>query len=61
MLSFAYQYLVGGLVFALGLVLVWRGGELGARGRGAKALFGLIAGLGLLALLQGLFQWLAMR
>ena len=59
MLSFGYQYFVGGLVFALGLLLVWRGGELGLRGRGMRAFLGLVAGLGLLALLQGIFQWLA--
>lgn len=59
MLSFGYQYLVGGLVFAFGLLLVWRGGELGLRGRGGRAFFGLVAGLALLALLQGIFQWLA--
>jgi hypothetical protein len=56
-LSFAYQYLVGGLVFALGLWLVLGSGELGLRGRRGARLAILLIGLAALALLQGLLQW----
>jgi hypothetical protein len=56
-LSFAYQYLVGGLVFALGLWLVLGSDELGLRGRRGARLAVLLIGLAALALLQGLLQW----
>jgi hypothetical protein len=58
-LSFFYQYLVGGLVFFLGLWLVFGSGELGTRGRRGGRLALLLIGLGALALLQGLLQWAA--
>ncbi len=61
MLSFAYQEAVGGAVFVLGLILAWRAGEVGLRGRGARRLGVLVGGFLLLAGCQGLLQWLATR
>ncbi len=61
MLPYFYQELVGGLVFLCGLLLVWRGGELGLRGRRARWLGLLLAGFAGLALVQGILQWLATR
>jgi hypothetical protein len=58
-LAYLYQYLVGGVVFAAGLWLVGRGGELGWRGRRGGRLALLLVGFALLALLQGVFQWVA--
>lgn len=55
MLSYLYQYLVGGLVFAVGLAIVWRTGQVSlASGRPRRRLAVLIAGLAFFALLQGL-------
>lgn len=59
MLSYLYQELVGGAIFLIGLWLVWRGGELGRTRRGWRLLAGLVGGLLLLALLQGVIQWAA--
>jgi len=61
MLSFAYQETVGGAVFLLGLILAWRAGEVGPRGRGAWRLGVLVGGFLLLAACQGALQWLATR
>ncbi len=61
MLPFLYQEAVGGAVFALGLALAWRAGEVGVRGRGARRLAVLLGGFLLLAAGQGLLQWLATR
>jgi hypothetical protein len=58
-LSFLYQYLVGGMVFFLGLWLVLGSDELGTRGRRGGRLAVLLVGLAALALLQGLLQWAA--
>lgn len=53
--SYVYQYLVGGLVFAGGLVAVWRIGEIGlASGRPRRRLLTLLAGFLFFALLQGM-------
>ena len=55
MASYLYQYLVGGLVFAVGLAIVWRTGQVSlAPGRPRRRLAVLIAGLAFFALLQGL-------
>ena len=61
MVSFLYQELVGGAVFVLGLILVWRSAELGWAGRRGRRVAGLVAGLLLLALIQGLLQAVALR
>jgi len=61
MLSFLYQEAVGGAVFAAGLILAWRAGELGLRGRGGRRLAVLVGGFLLLAALQGTLQWMATR
>ncbi|HHN74936.1 MAG TPA: hypothetical protein ENK10_06875 [Acidobacteria bacterium] len=61
MLSFWYQEIIGGAVFALGLVLVWRGGELGLERAGRRRLVVLVGGLVALAALQFALQWAAMR
>ena len=62
MLSYLYQYLVGGAVFVFGLVLAWRAGEVGiATARQRRRLIILVAGLSFFALLQGILQWLAHR
>ena len=60
-ISFWYQELVGGAVFLVGLLVAWRGGELGLGGRRGRRVALLLAGFGLLALLQGLLQWAATR
>lgn len=58
MLSFAYQYLYGGLVFGFGLLLAWRSGQVGlATPRLRRRLAILIAGLAFFALIQGVLQW----
>jgi hypothetical protein len=62
MLSFVYQELVGGAVFFVGLWLAWKSGELGGDARrGRRRAAALVAGLLLLALLQGSLQWFATR
>jgi hypothetical protein len=61
MVSFLYQELVGGAVFVLGLILVWRSSELGWVGRRGRRVAALVGGLLLLALIQGLLQALALR
>ena len=59
MLPFTYQLAVGGAVFLAGVWLVFRSGELGWRGWPGLRLAGLVAGLLMLALMQGLLQWAA--
>jgi hypothetical protein len=55
MLSYLYQYAIGGLVFAAGIAIAWRTGQVGlASGRPRRRLAVLIAGLAFFALLQGL-------
>jgi hypothetical protein len=55
MLSYLYQYAVGGLVFAAGIVIAWRTGQIGpAPGAPRRRLVVLLAGLAFFALLQGL-------
>ena len=53
--SYLYQYLVGGLVFVIGIVVAWRAGELGLRPkRLRRRLLVLLAGFFFFALLQGI-------
>jgi len=55
MLSYLYQYAVGGLVFASGIVIAWRTGQIGLTpGAPRQRLAVLLAGLAFFALLQGL-------
>lgn len=58
--SYLYQYLVGGLVFAAGVAVGIRTGQLGlTRGTPRRRLLVLVAGLAGFALLQGLLLWVA--
>ena len=61
--SYLYQYLVGGAVFALGVVVAWRARQVGTTSRIERSrLVVLIAGLAYFALLQGaLVVWSALR
>ena len=55
MVSYLYQYLVGGVVFALGIAIAWRTGQVGtAPGAPRRRLVVLIGGFLLFAALQGL-------
>jgi SSS family solute:Na+ symporter len=53
--AFAYQYLIGGAVFATGMFVAWRQGYVGLRG---TALRNLLVALGGLAFFMGLQGWL---
>ena len=58
--SYLYQYLMGGLVFALGIFAGVRSGQLGLNpGAPRRRLFTLLGGLAFFALLQGLLLWIA--
>jgi hypothetical protein len=61
MASYLYQYLVGGAVFVLGIVLAWRTGQVGtAKGKPRRRLVVLIGGFLFFAALQGLLlMWSA--
>ncbi len=54
---FAYQYLVGGVVFATGLVYGWRQGYVGTSGKPLRNLLIALAGLGFFMGLQGWLQF----
>lgn len=56
MSPYFYQLAVGGAVFAAGLYAALRSGEVSRRGRGGRALAGLLAGLALMALIQGALE-----
>jgi len=57
--SYLYQYLVGGLVFALGLWVAWRNGQVGmSAGPPRRRLLALAGGLLFFAVLQGALLWL---
>lgn len=58
---YVYQLAVGSAVFAAGIWFAWKGGEVGLRRRGGRALWGLLAGLALIALLQGILEAAAGR
>ena len=60
MLPYLYQYIVGGAVFGLGVVLAWRTGEIGLDSpRNRRRLAVLLSGLAFFAALQGVLQWSA--
>lgn len=56
MSPYFYQLAVGGAVFAAGVYVALRSGEVSRRGRGGRALAGLLAGLVLMALIQGVLE-----
>ena len=59
--AFIYQYVVGGVVFAVGLIYAWRQGYVGLRGRGLRNLIILVGGfIGYMAV-QGHLQFASMR
>ena len=57
--SYLYQYLVGGAVFAAGVAVAWRTGQIGwSNGAPRRRLLVLLGGLAFFALLQGaLLLW----
>jgi SSS family solute:Na+ symporter len=55
--GFAYQYLVGGVVFAFGLVVAWRQGYVGTSGKPLRNLLISLGGLGFFMGLQGWLQF----
>ena len=59
--AFIYQYVVGGVVFAVGVIYAWRQGYVGLRGRGLRNLIILVGGfIGYMAV-QGHLQYASMR
>ncbi len=58
--TYLYQYVVGGLVFLLGIGVALRQGSLGTSGRGLAWLVTMFAGLGFFAALQGYLQFAPM-
>ena len=61
MSAFLYQYLIGGLVFSVGLVYAWRQGFVGLRGRPMRNLTLLLLGFAALMGLQGYLQFAPMH
>ena len=59
MASYLYQYIVGGMVFALGLAIAWRTGQIGwSPGRPRRRLIVLLGGFLFFVVLQGwLLLW----
>lgn len=55
--AYVYQYTVGGVVFAVGLVFAARQGFVGLRGRGLRNLVVLLLGLAFFAALHGWLQF----
>jgi len=58
-LPYLYQYGVGGLLFGIGLLYLWRQGDVGLSGRGLRNLLILVGGLAFFMLLQGYLQFVA--
>jgi SSS family solute:Na+ symporter len=58
---YAYQYTVGGIVFAVGLFYAKRQGYVGLSGRGARNLLILLFGLTFFMVLQGYLQFASMQ
>ncbi len=58
--TYLYQYVIGGLVFLLGIGVAWRQGSLGLSGRKLGWLVVLFAGLTFFAVLQGVLQFAPM-
>jgi hypothetical protein len=60
MLEYLYQYLVGGAIFLVGFLYVWRQGDVGFRdSRTRKNTLLLIGGFALFALVHAFFQFIA--
>ena len=59
--AYVYQYLVGGLVFIVGLIYSGRQGYIGFSGKGLKNLIMLFAGLAFFMILQGYLQYAPMN
>ena len=60
MLQYAYQYLVGGAIFAIGLLFTWRQGDVGLKdSRARRNTLLLIGGFALFALVHAFFQFVA--
>ncbi len=60
MLQYLYHYLVGGSVFLVGFIFVWRQGDVGLRDpRARKNALLLIGGFALFALVHAFFQFVA--
>ena len=55
--AFAYQYLVGGAVFSVGMFVAWRQGYVGLRGSALRNLLVTLGGLGFFMGLQGWLQY----
>ena len=55
--AYIYQYLLGGLVFAVGLVYAWRQGYVSFAGHGLRNLAILCGGLAILMAIQGYLQY----
>lgn len=60
MLQYLYQYLVGGAIFLVGFLFVWRQGDVGLKDRRAiKNSLLLLGGFALFALVHAFFQFVA--
>lgn len=60
MLQYLYQYLVGGTIFLLGFLFVWRQGDVGLRdARTRKNTLLLLGGFALFAAVHAFFQFVA--
>ena len=60
MLQYAYQYLVGGAIFLIGLLFAWRQGDVGLKDtRSIKNTLLLVGGFALFALIHAFFQFIA--
>ena len=57
---FLYQYVIGGVVFAVGLGYAWRQGYVGVRGRALVNLVILVGGFAAFAVVQGYLQYAPM-
>ncbi len=57
---FVYQYSIGGLVFAVGLVYAWRQGYVGFSGRACRNLVVMLGGLLFFMAIQGYLQYAPM-
>ena len=58
--TYLYQYIVGGIPFAIGLAVAWRQGYLGLSGSGLRWLLIMLGGLGFFAGVQGWLQFAPM-
>ncbi|MEZ4265837.1 MAG: sodium/solute symporter [Myxococcota bacterium] len=58
--SYAFQYILGGLIFVVGMVYAWRQGYVGLGGRGLRNLLICVGGLFAFAALQAYLQFAPM-